>query len=135
VSCHISRIVLAFSTVLFALGIPQAEAEEPFDTVASYTEALRLGDTIGIKSYIGGRLYEKKEVLLDQNAEYPDFLRNFYQGALFRVSDEMIDLGPRGQGIEVEISFPAGHISKSMAIVEQAPDGLWRIVDEVEAIP
>jgi len=135
VKCHVSRIILAFSIGLFALGIPQAEAEEPFDTVASYTEALQAGDTIAVKSCIGGRLYETREVLLDQNEEYPDFLRNLYDGAVFHISDELTDLGPQGQGVAIEVSFPDGHISKSVAIVEQAPNGKWEIVDEVEAIP
>jgi hypothetical protein len=129
------RVITAFSMGSFALGVPSAEAEEPFDTVVSYMEALRAGDTIGAKSHLEGRLYEKKEVLLDQNEEYPDFLRNFYAGAEFYISDELTDLGPRGQGIAVEIRFPDGNSSESMAIVEQEPDGSWKIVDEVEAGP
>ena len=132
---YASHIVLALAVWLFGLGIPHAQAEEPFDTVASYTEALRAGDTAAVKSHIGGRLYETREVLLDQNEEYPDFLRNLYDGAVFHISDELTDLGPQGQGVAIEVSFPDGHISKSVAIVEQTPNGKWEIVDEVEAIP
>jgi hypothetical protein len=132
---QVSRVILAFAMGLFALGIQSAEAEEPSDTVVNYTEALRAGDTAGVKSYIGGRLYEKREVLLDQNEEYPDFLRKRYDGAVFQISDELIDLGAQGQGIAIEVSFPTGHISKSIVIVEQAQDGSWEIVDEVEASP
>jgi hypothetical protein len=133
--CRVSRVIFAVALGLFALGIPRAEAEEPFDTVVNYTEALRAGDTAGVKAYIGGRLYENREVLLDQNEEYPDFLRKRYDGAVFHISDELIDLGEQGHGIAIEVSFPTGHISKSMAIVEQAQDGSWEIVDEVEASP
>jgi len=133
--CRVSGAILAGAMALFALGIPRAEADEPFDTVVNYTEALRAGDTAGVKSCLGGHLYEKREVLLDQNEEYPDFLRNRYDGAVFRISNELTDMGPQGQGIALEVSFPTGHISKSMLIVEQAPDGLWQIVDEVEATP
>ncbi len=132
---YASHIVLALAVWLFGLGIPHAKAEEPFDTVASYTEALRAGDTAAVKSHIGGRLYETREVLLDQNEDYPDFLRKRYDGAVFHISDELIDLGTQGLGIEIEVSFPSGHSSKGMAIVEQASDGSWEIVDEVEVTP
>lgn len=132
---HLLRAVSTISIGLFALGIPRAEAEEPFDTVAGYTEALRTGDTIAVKSYIAGRLYEKREVLLDQNEEYLDFLRHLYDGAVFHISNELVDLGSRGQGVTVEVLFPYGNTSKSMAIVEQAPDGSWKIVDDLDAIP
>jgi hypothetical protein len=134
VKCRVSRILFGFSIGLFALGIPSAEAEEPFDTVTSYTKALQAGDTIAVKSYIGGHLYETREVLLDQNEEYPDFLRSRYGEAVFHISDELIDMGAQGQGVAIEVSFPAGHTSKSIAIVEQAPNGAWMIVDEVKAI-
>ncbi len=128
-------VFIAFSLALVALGAPRAEAEEPFDIVANYIEALRTGDTIILKSCIGGRLLEKRELLLDQNQEYPEFLRNFYEGAEFQISDELSDLGPRGQGIAIEIRFPDGNRIESMAIVEEAPDGSWLIVDEAEARP
>jgi hypothetical protein len=132
---HLLLVVSAFSMSLFALGIPHAKAEDSFDSVARYAEALRAGDTLSIKSLIGGRLYEKREVLLDQNKEYPDFLRNFYDGAVFRISNKPIDLGARGQGVTVEVLFRDGNTSKTMAIVEQEPDGSWVIVDEVDEIP
>jgi hypothetical protein len=129
---RLSGFVLVSSLAFFALGVPCAEAEEPFDTVMSYAEALRTGDTIRVKSLIGGRLYEKRELLLDQNEEYPDYLRKFYDGAVFQVSNELTDLGEQGQGVGIEIRFPSGHRSEIMAIVEQAPDGSWMIVDEIE---
>ena len=133
-----SRLMIASSALaigLFALAIPRAEAGEPFDTVTGYTEALRAGDTIRVKSYIGGRLYKKKELLLDHNDEYPEFLRNFYEGAEIDVSDQLTDLGPRGQGVNVTVRFPGGYVSENMAIVEQAADGSWKVIDEVEAGP
>jgi hypothetical protein len=129
---HLMRVVTTFSMALFVIGIPCAEAEEPFDTVARYAEALRTGDTIGIKSQIGGRLYEKRELLLDQNLEYPDFLRNFYKGAVFHISNELIDMGEQGQGVMVEVLFSDGNASEIVTIVERAADGSWKIVDEVE---
>jgi hypothetical protein len=130
---RLSGFVLVSSLAFFALGVPCAEAEEPFDTVLSYAEALRTGDTIRIKSHIGGRLYEKRELLLDQNEEYPDYLRKFYDGAVFQISNELTDLGERGQGVEIEIRFPSGHRSEIMAIVEQEPGGSWTVVDEVDS--
>lgn len=133
-----SQLLLAVCSASMAvsvLGAPNAEAEEPFDTVTRYTEALQSGDTIAVKALIGGRLYQKKELLLDQNEEYPDFLRDFYEGAEFQVLGELIDVGPRGQGVAVEILFADGNSSEIIAIVERSPEGTWKVVDEVDAGP
>lgn len=132
---HLLNWIAALSLGLFALAAPRAEAEEPFDTVAGYLDALQAGDTVGVKSHIGGRLYRNKELLLDQNDEYPNFLRKFYRDAQFYISDQLTDLGPQGQGVKVEVDFPGGNSSESIAVVEQADDGSWKVVDEIEASP
>jgi len=130
---RLTLTALIFAVGAFALAVPRgASAAEPFDTVVRYTEALRTGDTVGVQSQLGGRLYEKKKLLLEENDEYPDFLRRFYQGAEFSVSSELNDLGPRGLGVDFAVHFPGGNSSEYTAIVEQGDDGSWKIVDEIE---
>ncbi len=36
-----------------------------------------------IKNLLGGRLYEKRRALLEENTEYSDWLRQYYAGASF----------------------------------------------------
>ncbi len=55
------------------------------ETVMPFCWALKAGDVTSIKQYLSGNMYEKNKVLLEQNKEYPEFLRNYYRGAGFRV--------------------------------------------------
>lgn len=110
-------------------------AEEPFDTVKGYTNALKSGDTTRLRSYIGGHLYKKRKVLLEQNVSYPEFLRNLYERAEFQISETVMDLGQRGQAVKVHIEFPDGNSFVSTMIVEEESSGSWKIVDEIEGEP
>jgi hypothetical protein len=47
--------------------------------------AMKNGEVEKIKNYISGEMFERNRVLLEQNREYPDFLREFYDGAQFKV--------------------------------------------------
>ena len=62
------------------------------NTVLSYFTALKNGDINTIKVYISLAIYNKNKALLEQNEKYPEFLRNYYQGAEFAVEKvEKID--------------------------------------------
>lgn len=62
------------------------------NTVLSYFTALKDGDINTIKVYISLDIYKKNKALLEQNEKYPEFLRNYYQGAEFEVAKvEKID--------------------------------------------
>ena len=47
--------------------------------------AMKNGEVGKIKNYISGEMLQRNRVLLEQNKEYPDFLRKFYDGAQFEV--------------------------------------------------
>ena len=53
------------------------------ETVELYTQALKSGDVEELKSLLGGRLYEKRRALLEENTEYSDWLRRYYADASF----------------------------------------------------
>lgn len=62
------------------------------NTILSYFTALKDGDINTIKVYISLDIYNKNKALLEQNEKYPEFLRNYYQGAEFEVGKvEKID--------------------------------------------
>jgi hypothetical protein len=50
-----------------------------------FFSAMKNGEVEKIKNYISGEMFERNRVLLEQNREYPDFLRKFYDGAQFKV--------------------------------------------------
>jgi hypothetical protein len=116
--------VLLSSLVLFSFSVAHA-AQDPRDVVAAYFQAMKNGDIVAMKSYIGGKLYNKRKILLEQNVNYPDFLRKYY-------ADGDIQVGEAQDGVvKVLVQFPDGSIHTYQLVVEQAPDGDWRITDEI----
>lgn len=89
-----STLFFSFLLIIIFYGFLQAQ-EVPVrndvydevinETVLPFFEALKNGDVKLIKKYIAGYMYESKKVLLEQNMEYPEFLRNYYQGVEFYV--------------------------------------------------
>jgi hypothetical protein len=68
-----------------------------------FLEALKNGDVSEIKRHMSLELYERNRVLLDENMEYPAFLRNYYKDISFRVVKAEKDLA--GEGIVFHVSF------------------------------
>ncbi len=60
-------------------------ADEPVETVIKYFEASKSGDVEAIKTLIAGPFYKKKIVLLEKNTEYPEFLKEFFEGSSMQV--------------------------------------------------
>jgi hypothetical protein len=58
------------------------QTDEAFHPLFS---AMKNGEVEKIKNYISDEMLERNRVLLEQNREYPDFLRKFYDGTQFRV--------------------------------------------------
>ena len=65
------------------------ENEQIAQLLNNQFDALRSADTGTLKCLFAGEMYTKNRALLEQNAEYPDFLRNHYQGAVFTITDIM----------------------------------------------
>jgi len=126
------KVIILISLTFLACPII-SYAEEPFDTVNGYLEALKRGDTLVLKSYIGGRLYQKRKVLLEDNSQYPEFLRKFYDGSRFRILALVTDeKKPSNKFVDVEFQFPGGNKSLISFVVTKDPSGVWKIMDEIE---
>jgi hypothetical protein len=57
------------------------------ETMEPYFDALKSGDVSIIKQLISGRMHERNKTLLEQNTEYPEFLRSYYQNVTFAVKN------------------------------------------------
>lgn len=96
--------------------------------------AFKNGDVDAIKEYISDDVYEKNKVLLEQNKEYPNFLRNFYSDAIFQVrkvvkSEEMVF-------VDVRVRFPGGYqVVTKVQLKEgknKAGDTIWKVINFME---
>lgn len=96
--------------------------------------AFKNGDVDAIKEYLSDVMYEKNKVLLEQNKEYPNFLRNFYRDAIFQVrkivkSEEMVF-------VDVRVRFPDGYQSVTKVQLKEekskAGDAIWKVINFME---
>lgn len=107
-------IILLFIGTFF-WGVALSQELKPLDPIYASLlnkslrpcfKAMKKGDIDTIKKYISGDLYEKSRILLEQNKDYPKFLRNYYKNATFnvkhveKINDEIF--------VEIEIIFENG---------------------------
>ena len=112
-----------------SLNLFNSFAGEPTDTITAYFEALKSGDVEGIKQNIAGDFYEKNKVLLENNPDYPAFLRNFYR-------DADLEIGKSAKSgntvlIEMRTHFPDGNTGVNKLRLKEHSDGDWKIVEEI----
>ena len=110
------------------------QTDEAFHSLFS---AMKNGEVEKIKNYISGEMLERNRVLLEQNREYPDFLRKFYDGAQFRVVEAV-----RNGDIVVAnimIIFQDGYeseirlqLQKDTANLAEESLGKWRVVKDIK---
>ena len=112
---------------------PFSDIEIQDTVILPYLNALKNGEVNEIKKYISAAMYNEYKTLLEQNKEYPKFLRNYYKDAMFSVV-RVSEIGGEVD-FEVLIEFSDGSQSISTLSVSQeknvdnaAPDNnRWRI--------
>ena len=121
------------STYASDVATPQLSNQEIYEidaTCTRYSTALKCGNIDEIKRHISGDMYRRSKTLLEENKQYGDFLRNFYQGAEFRTGD--IEMADDGVIVSLIVLFPTGHESTNKLILRKDRLGTWRIVKEID---
>ena len=112
-------IIAVFSSLLHAEETTDNHDLESILNASVYPffVALKEGDVSSIKQLIAGEMYESKKVLLEKNEEYPEFLKNYYQGIEFYVENAT----QSGNYIIVDflIEFPGGNRNFARLYLEQ----------------
>ena len=97
-------------------------------TFTSLFDALRDGDLQTIELYLSPEEYAEYKVLFEQNADYPRFLRNFYQGATLRVGQvNSVDSADDEVIGEFIIDFPGGEAMNTRMRLKRNRRGRWTI--------
>jgi hypothetical protein len=122
-------IIIAVLIVSFSSF--EANALEPDDTVLRYLNALKNGDIGTIKDSIGGELYKKRKVLLEQNKSYPKFLKKTYRDTEFQIKETTVNKNEAL--VKVESKFPDG-ITRFIFYLNKNAEGNWKIFKE-SAVP
>lgn len=110
---------------------PEVLEELTTGTFVPLVEALRAGDVSSLKMLLHPRVYGEYRVLFEQNREYGQFLRDFYNDADFQVRDVVeIDGGYVGM---LTISWPNGTSSTmALRVTKNLPTGM-QVVDLTSA--
>lgn len=121
-----------FTFLLLAVAPACANDIKILKTVELYTQALKSGDVEELKSLLGGRLYEKRRVLLEENAEYSDWLKQYYAGASFSFPTGVTssDQYP-GKHVNVDIHLGNGEtVATHLLLQSSAGSDKWKIVGQ-----
>ena len=105
-----------------------AYASTPNDTVLLYFQSLKNGDVVTIKDLITGKLYEKRKVLLEQNENYSEFLKNLYQYAEFEITETTVK--DSDAQINVQVNSPDGK-RPFILFLKKDDEGNWKIYKEM----
>jgi uncharacterized protein YktA (UPF0223 family) len=89
----ISPIVLLISVALISTlsysqdtdSVYSDEIDMENTVILPFLNALKNGDVKKIKNYLSTDTYNEYKKLLEENKEYPKFLRDYYKDAKFRV--------------------------------------------------
>ena len=122
-----------FTVLLLAVVPAYADDIKILETVELYTQALKSGDVEEIKNLLGGRLYEKRRALLEENTEYSDWLRQYYAGASFSFPTGVTSSEQNpGKNVNVDIHLGNGEIVTTRLVLS-LPTGSdkWKIVNQL----
>jgi hypothetical protein len=113
--CHSQEIALMDANILTIQK----------QTLMPFFEALKNGDVLGIKKHISGNLYAKSRALLDENQNYPAFLKNYYRDVIFTVIKAEKEIAGEGIVFFVSLQFPSGSVSiNELKLSKKDPAGL-----------
>jgi hypothetical protein len=108
--------------------VTPAVVGEVDSTFTDLFNALKDGDVNRIKSYLSAEEYADYKVLFEQNTDYPEFLRSYYQGATARVVrvDSVLSSDDEVIG-EFEIDFPDGEATTTRMRMKRDGAERWNV--------
>jgi hypothetical protein len=101
------------------------------DTVVSFFDALKAGDTDAIRQFAGGRILEGFNRKVDANANYHQFLKKRYANAVL----EKVDLpSVRENSATADVRIAFGNHTPDLFkwILKKESDGRWYVVEEIK---
>jgi len=108
-----------------------SEMRELYTSLDELFKGMKNGDVVVIQQHLSG-LSEYK-VLLEQNKDYPAFLRDFYRGATFSIS-RVTPTADGGMVVDVVIQLAGGSRSVTQLNVKRFDDApaKWRVIGVVK---
>jgi hypothetical protein len=121
--------VLAVALFQSNPALQAAQPASPDECVVQFFEASKNGDLKTMKQLIAGSFYAQRKTLLEENAQYPDFLRKHYADTRLQVTSMREERGV--WMAEVRIKFPDGSVDSNKWLLQKDASGTWKIIDEM----
>ena len=129
---RIKKIICHF-LLLISLSVPSVFSadREIIETVVNpFFRALQNGDVETVGSLIADPLYSQVKVLLNDNKEYPDFLRNYYLDSHIEIIN-IYDYPPEHKKVYLEL-----YLSDEKQLIElqlhKSASGDWKVTKQSE---
>ena len=125
------KFIMYFVIALLA-GTCMADAVErgPADTVRQFYLASQNGNVTEMQQLIAGTFYNRRKILLEENSEYPYFLRTHFLDTRITVEKTITDDINAVAVVTASISYPDGNRESHELVLKQDDNGLWKIVGE-----
>ena len=125
------KFTMTFVIALLA-GTCMAGAIErgPADTVRQFYLASQNGNITEMQQLIAGTFYNRRKILLEENSEYPYFLRTHYLDTRITVGKIIMDYDNAVATVTAGISYPDGSRESHRLVLKQDDNGEWKIVGE-----
>jgi len=121
--------VLAVALFMGDQSLLAEGAASPDECVLQFFAASKNGDLKTMKQLITGSFYAQRKTLLEENAQYPDFLRKHYADTRLQITSMREERG--GWVAEVRIKFPDGSVDSNKLLLQKDATGTWKIISEV----
>jgi len=101
------------------------KTREAKNTVSSFFNGLMNGDLNEIKQYISTEYHHNNRNLLDDNKEYPIFLKEYYHGAKM----SLLDMYMAGDNIKVDVEILFPNQTKGAYVIHlgQEDNSTWKV--------
>jgi hypothetical protein len=126
--CAVMSLLLSSTFVPAQVVVNNSVVNEITKTFNSLFDGLKRGDVGTIQFYLLPEEYARSKVLLEQNTDYPRFLKNFYHGATLRIGKVDSVLSTPNEVIaEFIVDFPSGETSITRMRLNRGDSGIWKI--------
>jgi hypothetical protein len=123
------RKTIALLLLLLAFPVHVSAQKQDVEMIAmSFFDAIKAGNVGQIRALVDGPLLESVRVLLTENKQYPDYLRERYLGATAEITN--ISMLPDGDAlVDMAVTFES-NISYMQLRMSQHKGGRWRVVEQ-----
>lgn len=124
----LQSLIILFS--FYIVANIKAQAGDAEMSVETYFDYLKNGDTEGILNILTDPLLSERRTLLENNTDYPEFLRKTYEGANLEIRNvERVDKDIRMVEVEIHLGSDGSSL-KTKFLVKKVNDS-WKISEEI----